>query len=194
MDVFEVDCEKLEEYIYRGHVEAWNLLVTEGKDAPEKVEGLDAPEQKKEMRENIEDLIDDHESNNPNMEFSKEHDWFYVRNEATLESLLEFILPHECSENNDLLHLTAVIMTTMAESQIFADGNKRTAYLVGADFLSAVQLDKGMTEKIVVPQLDDELTQILQEVAEKKSSREELYRFLDSLRDNIEKCAEEQLD
>lgn len=192
MGVFEVDCDGLDDYIDSERIEFWNLIVTEGRNAPEKADGeFDSREEEKQALDQIEGLMDLHESQSPELEFSKEHDWFYVRNEGTLGSLLDFILPHECKENNDMLHLTAVIMSTIAESQIFADGNKRTAYLAAADFLSSIQLSKGM-EKTVIPALDKELTQILQEIAEKKSSREELYTFLEGLRPKIKEYAEEE--
>lgn len=193
MDVFEVDCSKLEKYVDREQIELWNLIVTEGQEAPEKLDReFESKEDRKRFVESIDSIIDTHKSNSSEMEFSEEHDWFYVRNEATLGNLLEFILPHKCEENNDLLYLTAVIMATIAESQIFADGNKRTAYLTGADFLLNVQMDKGMTENVVIPALDEELTQILQEVAVNKSSEDELYSFLDSLRNDINEVAEKQ--
>ncbi|MFB6180363.1 MAG: hypothetical protein ABEJ93_00645 [Candidatus Nanohalobium sp.] len=188
MKLFEVDCGRLDRYLTRRRIEFWNLIVTEGKDAPDKVDGELDFRKEKEVKKDISAVIDAHESSSPQLEFSEEHDWHYVRNEGTLDTLLEFILPRECAGNSDLIYLTSVIMSTIAESQIFADGNKRTAYLAGVDFLSSVQRDKGMTQS-VIPSLDEELVRLLQEVAEGESSQKSLYSFLNGLREDIEEYA-----
>lgn len=191
MTLFEVDCDELEAYITRTTITFWNLLVTEGEEAPEKAEGKISSEEKRKLEETIGEIIDDHESQSPRLEFSQENDWHYVRNGGTLDNLLEIMLPLECEHDNDLLYLTSVIMKTLAESQVFADGNKRTAYLAGTVFLSNVQSDKGMTHT-VVPALDKELRDKLQEIAKGDADVKLLYSFLESLRPEIKKIAKEE--
>ncbi|MFB6200063.1 MAG: hypothetical protein ABEJ83_04235 [Candidatus Nanohaloarchaea archaeon] len=185
MELFEVDCGELDSFLDKRRIVFWNLLVTEGRKASEKVdEGLE-----EEFKQDIEVVMDAHESGSPELEFSEEHDWHFVRNEGTLDTLLEIVLPRECERDSDMLFLTSVIMSTLAESQIFADGNKRTAYLAGVDFLSSVQEDRGMTH-LVIPALDEELVRLLQEVAEGRSSQESLYGFLNGLREDIREYAD----
>ncbi|MFB6212942.1 MAG: hypothetical protein ABEJ07_00025 [Candidatus Nanohaloarchaea archaeon] len=80
MASLDVDCDRVSEYISPGMVKFWNLLVTEGRNAPEKVGSGAVPGQLDSVRDSIGTIIDGQESVNPELEFSREHDWYSVRN------------------------------------------------------------------------------------------------------------------
>lgn len=100
----------------------------------------------------------------PEMEIAREEDYHRVRESSQLEILLEYIIPRECKENNDGVHLTAFFMTKLAQSQIFGEGNKRTAYLVGTLFLRHLQ-NYHSFEEAIIPDLNKELTKLLSDIA-----------------------------
>jgi len=78
-------------------------------------------------------------------------------------------------------------MKTLAENQVFGDGNKRTAYLAGTIFLVKYQVEVLGLENAVIPELDGELIQILQDLAVEETGLGELEKFLKSVERDIQK-------
>lgn len=115
-------------------------------------------------------------------EVDREEDYHHVREKGQLETLVETMLPYESREDNELVGLTAFIMTELARSQVFSEGNKRTSYVTGALFLIKCQLLA--RNEAIYPKLDTELTNVLSEVAREQMSREEFEKYL---RERLEK-------
>lgn len=113
----------------------------------------------------------------PEFEVARSEDYHQVANPGILETLVETKLPYECRENSDLVWLATVMMYHIAENQAFYEGNKRTAYFVGALFLIKGQLLDG--DEAVYPFLDRELTDKLSLAATRDISRDEFYRYLE---------------
>ncbi|MFB6242387.1 MAG: hypothetical protein ABEJ36_06330 [Candidatus Nanosalina sp.] len=100
----------------------------------------------------------------PELEVSREEDYYQLREEGQLEILLGEIMPHECRENSEGVWLTAVLMSRIAKNQIFGEGNKRTSYLAGALFLRNIQ-EANRFRNPLIPDLNKYLTRMLSDVA-----------------------------
>lgn len=169
----QVDCESLENFLDKETVISINQFITETaevKNNMDKADDLDV-----EGFESFLSVFDTEE-----LDFSREEDYHQIINEGILGNLFENILYMECRENSDLIYLTAFIIKTLAESQVFADGNKRTAYIAGSAFLMSYQRQKGI-ESPIIPRLDDQFVSILQDVAIGEEDIEFLENYLNSL-------------
>lgn len=167
-DVFQVECKDLDLFLDKETVVSINRFVTE----------TDAV--RKELKsEGFEDFISVFDTDE--LDFCRKEDYHQIINEGILGNLFENILYMECKENSDIIHLTAFIMKTLAESQVFADGNKRTAYISGSAFLMSYQRQNGL-DSPVIPYLNNEFVSILQDIAVGDESLDFLKNYLDSLR------------
>lgn len=177
--VLDVDCDRIEELIDIDQIITANYLVTDPEGLFQCSEEVDSQP----TREMIEALQERFRS----FEVSREEDYFRIRNQGVLESLVQTRIRYECKENSDLIHLTAFIMKALAENQVFGDGNKRTAYLAGTIFLVKYQVEVMGKDNAVIPELDEELVGILQGLAIDETRLDELERFLKSVERDIEK-------
>jgi prophage maintenance system killer protein len=168
---FEVNCGELGFYIDKETVISINRFVTETDEVKDDLGS-----------EGFESFISVFDTDE--LDFSREEDYHQVINEGILGNLFENILYMECRKNSDIIHLTAFIMKTLAESQVFADGNKRTAYISGSAFLMSYQRQNGV-ESPVVPYLSSDFVSILQDIAIGEESLKFLENYLDSLRGPI---------
>lgn len=183
-DYFEVDCGELESYLNVGKVILLNRAVTDPGLLEDVYEGV--------LGDSVRDFVEEiSSSERSSLEVSREEDYFVVINGGVLESLLETRLKYECGKNNDVIFLMSKIMEVIAANQIFGEGNKRTAYLSGCLFLIDHQRAKLGLERLVIPVLDDELLELLSEVAVGKSSAEDLYSSFTGLREDLEKNLKE---
>ncbi|MFB6175079.1 MAG: Fic family protein [Candidatus Nanohalobium sp.] len=172
----EVECSRIEEMVDVNQVLTANHLVTDPEGLFRKTEVDSKP-----TREMISGLQQRFES----FEVSREEDYFRVRNRGVLESLVDTRLRYECRKNSDLIHLAAFIMKDLAENQVFGDGNKRTAYLAGTMFLVKYQVDVLGRPEAVIPELNEELVTILQELAVGDTGVDELEKFLSRIEKKI---------
>ncbi|PSH00559.1 MAG: hypothetical protein BRC30_02895 [Nanohaloarchaea archaeon SW_7_46_7] len=173
----EVDCRGIDELVDVDQIVTANYLVTD----PEGLFRTAGNVESGPTRDIIEGLQQRFES----FEVSRSEDYFSIRNRGVLESLVETRLKYECGENHDLIHLTGFIMKVLAENQVFGDGNKRTAYLAGTIFLVKYQVQILGMENAVIPELDEELVKILQDLAVQDTGLEELESFLRSVERDI---------
>lgn len=175
----EVDCGKIDNFLNVGQIVTANHLVTDPEGLFRKAEDVDSGPTR--------DMVKSLEKQFESFEVSREEDYFSIRNRGVLESLVETRISYECRENSDLIHLSAFIMKALAENQVFGDGNKRTAYLAGTIFLVKYQVEIMSMENAVIPELDEELVTILQDLAVGETELEELEKFLKSVEKDIEK-------
>lgn len=176
-EILQVECGSLEYFLDKKTVISINQFITETGKVKDNLGG--AENVNKEGFESFLSVF-----NTEELDFSREEDYHQIINEGILGNLFENILYLECKENSDLIHLTAFIIKTLAESQVFADGNKRTAYMAGSAFLMSYQRQKGVTSPII-PRLDDRFVSILQDIAVGDESMEFLERYLNSLRQPV---------
>lgn len=176
---FEIDCERMDELVDIDQISTANYLVTDPEGLFQAAENVDSGPTR--------DMVEALQQRFEGFEVSRDEDYFRIRNRGVLESLVETRLKYECRENNDLIHLTGFIMKTLAENQVFGDGNKRTAYLAGTIFLVKYQVEVLGLENAVIPKLDEELVQILQDLAVEETGLGELEKFLRSVERDIEK-------
>lgn len=174
----EVDCSRIEDLVSVNQIVTANYLVTDPEGLFEKTENVDS----RPTREMVEALQERFES----FEVSRAEDYFRIRNRGVLEGLVETRMKYECEENSGLIHLAAFIMKALAENQVFGDGNKRTAYLAGTIFLVKYQVDVLKRDNAVIPELDEDLVTILQDLAVDETSLPELERFLRSVERDIQ--------
>ncbi|MFB6115019.1 MAG: Fic family protein [Candidatus Nanohalobium sp.] len=177
MEDLEVDCSRIEELVSEDQVITANYLVTDPEGLFSLTEDVDSGP----TREIIRGLQERFES----FEVSREEDYFEVRNRGALEGLVQTRLRYECGENNGFIHLAAFIMKALAENQVFGDGNKRTAYLTGTMFLVKYQIDVLGRDEAVIPELEDELVTILQDLAVGETDLGELERYLSTVEKDI---------
>jgi prophage maintenance system killer protein len=178
-NVFHIDCKEVDNLIEKQAVLILNKAVTE----PESVEG-----EYKELGQSLVKLIEAISSDKGNeLEISREEDYFATINENILGDLINTQLRYECQENNDIIFLTSKIMEIIASGQIFGEGNKRTAYLTGCLFLINYQISVLGLERFVIPVLDDELVELLSDVAVGSSNASDLEKFFSSLRTDLRK-------
>lgn len=177
-----VECEEVDSLIEEEAILILNKAVTE----PDSVE--------KEYRElgrsarKVVEAISSSEDNE--LEISREEDYFATINKNILGDLVNTQLWYECRENSDVIFLTSKIMEVIASSQIFGEGNKRTAYLSGCLFLINYQISVLGLERSVIPVLDDELIELLSDVAVCSSDAYDLEKFFSSLRSDLQKNIE----
>lgn len=176
--VFQLDCSRIEELVDVDQVLTANHLVTDPEGLFEKAEVDSSPTR---------DMISGLQKRFESFEVSREEDYFRVRNRGVLESLVKNRLRYECENDSDLIHLAAFIMKDLAENQVFGDGNKRTAYLAGTMFLVKYQVEMLGKKNAVIPELDDELVTILQDLAVDETGLEELEKFLRTVERDIER-------
>jgi hypothetical protein len=166
----EVDCERIEDVISVGEIEAINELITE----PENFEN---PEEWEEG-----ETLTEAELGGPEFEVDRSEDYHEMGSPGVVETLVETMLPVECQKNNNILWLTAVIMAEIAQNQAFYEGNKRTAYMVGSLFLIKCQLLE--KDEAIYPFLDRELTDKLSDLAvdgtgeDDSIDREDFYDYM----------------
>ncbi|QGA80378.1 hypothetical protein [Candidatus Nanohalobium constans] len=177
---FLLDCGRLEDYLDKELVISINRMVTETEEERQRLKENDEL-----SSEEFSDFISLFREGR-DIEFSRNEDYHQVINEGILGNLFENILFMECRQNSGLIHLTAFIVKTLAESQVFADGNKRTAYISGCVFLMSFQQEKGV-EAPVIPLLDGDFVSILQDIAVGEESLEFLEDYLRSLETSIER-------
>lgn len=177
MSKIEVDCTALDKLIGEKQVITANYLVTDPEGLFDLTEEVDSTPTRK-MIGSLQKRFED-------FEISREEDYFEVRNRGALEGLVQTRLKYECSEDNGLIHLAAFIMKTLAENQVFGDGNKRTAYLTGTMFLAKYQIQVMGRPEAVIPELDDELVTLLQELAVGEAEISELEKFLSTVEKDI---------
>lgn len=166
--VLSVDCGEVESMIGLELVKGLNALVTQAPNLEESAE-----------LEHVNGVpVGDMDA----FEVARDEDYHQLRpsGKGLIENLFEFTLPHRCSENNDAVYLSAVVMKEIAESQAFGEGNKRTAYLSGVMFLIKAQALEGFSQA-VYPDLTVEFREILQEVAVREKDEENLYKYMISL-------------
>lgn len=173
MGLLDVDCGRMDELVDIGQIVTANHLVTDPEGLFERAEGVDSGP----TREVIEGLQERFER----FEVSREEDYFRIRNRGVLEGLVETRLRYECRKDSDVVHLAAFIMKSLAESQVFGDGNKRTAYLAGTMFLVSYQVKVLGREEAVVPELDEQMVTILQDLAVGETGLEELEKYLSTV-------------
>jgi prophage maintenance system killer protein len=174
----KVECDRVSELYSTDQVVTANYLVTdpEGLFAAADVDSSPT----REVVEGLEERFD-------RFEVSREEDYFRVRNRGALESLAENRMRYECRENSDLIHLAAFVMKVLAENQVFGDGNKRTAYLAGAVFLVKYQVEVLGKKNAVIPELDEELVEILQALAVGEEGLQRLEKYMKTVERDIER-------
>ncbi len=177
MSRIRVDCDIIEELIGERQVITANYLVTDPESLFELTDEVDSSPTRK-MIGSLQQRFED-------FEISRDEDYFEVRNRGALEGLVQTRLKYECQKNNGLIHLAAFIMKTLADNQVFGDGNKRTAYLTGTMFLVKYQIQVMERPEAVIPELDDELVTLLQEIAVGEAELVELEDFLSVVEDDI---------
>jgi prophage maintenance system killer protein len=178
-NVFRIECKEADNLIEKQAVLILNKAVTE----PESVEG-----EYKELGQSLVKLIEAISSDKGNeLEISREEDYFATINENILGDLINTQLRYECQENNDIIFLTSKIMEIIASGQIFGEGNKRTAYLAGCLFIINYQVSVLGLERFVIPVLDDEMVELLSDVAVGSSNASDLEKFFSSLRTDLRK-------
>lgn len=165
LDRLEIDCERIEDLITVDEIVAINRLITD-------TESFEDPDIWKEGEE-----MGRAEIGGPEFDLDRDEDYHHVREPGILETLVENVLPYECEENSSALWLTSVLMSELAKSQAFGEGNKRTAYVTGTLFLVKCQLLEA--EEAIYPYLDRELTDMLSDLAVEEKSREELHDYLE---------------
>ena len=109
-------------------------------------------------------------------EVSRDEDYHHIRERGQLETLVDTMLPYECREQSEMVSLTAFLMSEIARSQIFAEGNKRTSYVAGTLLLIKAQMLA--RNEAIYPRLDKEMTDILSEVARGHRGRDDLEEYL----------------
>jgi hypothetical protein len=134
-EFFEVDCGHLSNYLDKETVISVNRFGTETGIVKDRLEKSDSLES-----EGFESFISVFDTDE--LVFSREEDYHQIINEGILGNLFENILYMECREISDIIRLTAFIVKTLAESQVFADGNKRTAYISGSAFLMSYRAER----------------------------------------------------
>lgn len=166
----EVDCARVESFINADLVLEINKFITE----PESFEA--------------EGYLRAVTESNELVDRGREEDHHEKLSFGIVESLIEIILPKICdNESRDVLWLTSKLMAELASSQAFFEGNKRTAYLAGAMFLVNVQKDQGF-DRTVIPILNDEFVEILQDVAIEKEDHVFIYEYMrDGIGDSLKK-------
>lgn len=178
-----VDCERLGDVLLsQDDIKGLNLVITEPASLVSEEadsEGVDIGM----ANASKDDLFD-------NMDVAREEDYHLLRpdGEGRMDILVNEIMYRECQENQDGLWLTSVLMSRLARNQIFGEGNKRTAYLTGVIFLRNVQASKGF-DGALIPDLTNELTDLLSDIAIKEKQPEDLHRYL---LDGMEEFIEEQ--
>ncbi len=175
----EVDCGSIEQLVDVDQIVTANYLVTDPEGLFQAAEDVDSGPTR--------DMVKALQQRFEGFEVSRDEDYFRIRNRGVLESLIETRMKYECGEENDLIHLSGFIMKTLAENQVFGDGNKRTAYLAGTIFLVKYQVEVLGLENAVIPELDGELIQILQDLAVEETGLGELEKFLKSVERDIQK-------
>jgi len=178
MAELEVDCDSIEELMDVGRVVTANYLVTDPEGLFQVAEDVDS----RPTRDMVEALQQRFES----FEVSRDEDYFTIRNRGVLESLVNTRMRYECRENNDLIHLAAFVMKTLAENQVFGDGNKRTAYMAGTVFLVKYQVDILGRDQAVIPELNEEMVDILQDLAIGETDIGEMKNFLKTVEKDIQ--------
>ncbi|MFB6145518.1 MAG: hypothetical protein ABEJ99_03355 [Candidatus Nanohaloarchaea archaeon] len=123
-----IDCDRIPDLVQPELVKAINAFVT---DPPE----IDVEDGEAEL----ETLGGVEVGNMEELNLAQENDYHHVRDPGRIASLVEWSLPAECEENNDVIWLTSVLIKKLAEAQAFGEGNKRTAYLSGMIFFLRAQ-------------------------------------------------------
>lgn len=175
---FHLECNELDRFLDKQLVVDVNRMITETESEMRRLEDTESIDSS-----GFEQFLSMFEKGQE-IEFSRSEDYHQLINEGILGNLFENVLYFECKENPDLIHLTAFIIKVLAESQAFADGNKRTAYVSGCVFLMSYQREKGI-ESPVIPLLDDEFVSLLQDVAVGKKDAESLENFLKPIERDI---------
>lgn len=170
-----VDLENFKELLDPELIKDINHLVTENE--------IRRPTTKEE--EDMEEGTERTKAYMPEIDFCKEDDYYEVLNDGNLYGLQQQ-LQYEFEEDPDVIDLASYIIEHFAQSQIFGNGNKRTAYVMGYFVLLFYQLAEGY-EEIVLPELTDEFVELISNVAirDRDENREEIREFLTDIEESI---------
>ncbi|MEK6953962.1 MAG: type II toxin-antitoxin system death-on-curing family toxin [Candidatus Micrarchaeota archaeon] len=103
---------------------------------------------------------------------SKYGDVHSLLSEANLEYIIEMIkIKFENRTRESIIDKSALLMSTIAKTHPFIDGNKRTAYLCGMDFLK----DNGFSIRAVAPEI---ATGFMMDVASEKVGPKGIRKFI----------------
>lgn len=95
---------------------------------------------------------------------SHENDYHKVRLPGFLESIEQYVVPRECQENSDIIHLASFVMGKIASNHPFGEGNKRTAFATGCVMIILFQFRRGVEEPLY-PVLGETMLEILEDVS-----------------------------
>lgn len=121
----------------------------------------------------------------PNLDISKDDDYFKVINPGPLEGLNTNI-GYKYGQEAEVMELVSYVVEYIAQNQIFGNGNKRTSFLIGYLILLTYQLANNF-EEIYLPELNGELVDMISNVAirEKESDKQDLRDFMSTLEEKI---------
>lgn len=171
LENLEIDCEKISDILSVEEIKAINELITD----PDNFENPEVWEEEGET-------IAEADIGGPNLELDREEDYHLLRSPGIIETLVETQLPMECRQDSNIIWLTSVIISEIAQNQAFSEGNKRTAYMTGTLFLIKAQLLQ--KDQARYPMLDKELTDKLSDLAIDNTDEndtldsEEFYNYL----------------
>lgn len=173
MGEISVSIEQIEPLLDPGFIKDINYFVTENdiRRKNDKQQGMG-------LSEGDKSII-------PDIDISKEDDYFQVIHEGQL-SILRQNLRYEFGDEADLIELVSYIIEHFAQSQIFGNGNKRTAFLTGYFILLFYQIMEDY-EEIVLFSLTDEFVELISNVAihEKNQNRHDIQEFLSQIEERI---------
>jgi prophage maintenance system killer protein len=129
--------------------------------------------------------LDDSKEILPEIRISEEGDEFHVINPGPLETLTTRI-GYELGEEVELMDFISYFIEHFAQSQVFANGNKRTSVLVGYFILLMYQIRNDF-DTISVFTVEDELVELVGKVAirENDENKDDIREFLKPVEERI---------
>lgn len=129
-----------------------------------------------------------------NYKIGHENDDYHLGNPGPITSLLETEFSLKCRENNDPIHLAAILMHRITEGHSFEEGNKRTAFLAASIFIVRWQLTRKPDGPAAIPKLEEKLLEALRSIANNEDTTPEDLEniFGDKLRSRIKEINSSQ--
>ena len=181
----QIKTQKIADFLQPSTIHRINKIVTEG------FQSLD-----KELTEKERTIIQEagiiettKKEDGEGVRIARKEDHHTILNPGAVQGLQDRII-YQFEEKANIIDIASYIMEIIAKNQVYADGNKRTAYITSMMTIIVYQLiEQENKNEILIPPLEENFVDLISKVAieQKSEDKEDIKNYLDLLEKELEK-------
>ena len=180
-----VKTQKISDFLQPSTVHRINKIVTEGFQSLE-----DELTEKERMIIQEAGIIETtKKEDGEGVRIAREEDHHTTLNPGVVQGLQDRII-YQFGEEGNIIDIASYVMEIIAQNQVYADGNKRTAYITSMMTIIVYQvIELDNKNEILIPPLEENFVDLISKVAieQKSEDREDIKNYLDLLEKELEK-------